>query len=233
VKDVQRLSAEERRQAIVVAAMPLFARKGFAQTTTKDLAKAAGVSEALIFKHFPSKDSLYAEIQDCGCRGKDPALDKLADLEPSTSTLVHLIYYLMRVFAFGRPGEQEEWETRHRLVVNSCLEDGQFARMVFQNRFGCIFKKLEACYDAATAAGDVVKSPVSKENQFRFAHHLAAAIAMMHLPDKPAIDYHASKEDLLNQAVWFVLQGFGLTDRAIATYFNPKALSLFFGLSKG
>ncbi|PYM09743.1 MAG: hypothetical protein DME18_17505 [Verrucomicrobia bacterium] len=53
----QRLSAEERREAIVKAALPLFARKGFANTTTRELADAAGVSEALIYKHFPSKES--------------------------------------------------------------------------------------------------------------------------------------------------------------------------------
>ena len=43
----QRLSGEQRRTAIVKAALPLFARKGFANTTTRELAEAAGVSEAL------------------------------------------------------------------------------------------------------------------------------------------------------------------------------------------
>src|SRR5436190_1872122 len=74
----QRLSAEQRRTAIVKAALPLFARKGFANTTTRELAEAAGVSEALIYKHFPSKESLYAEIQNTGCKDKDNGLEKLA-----------------------------------------------------------------------------------------------------------------------------------------------------------
>ena len=56
---VTRLDSDERRKAIVAAAVPLFARKGFAGTTTKELAEVAGISEALLFRHFPSKKHLY------------------------------------------------------------------------------------------------------------------------------------------------------------------------------
>src|SRR6476620_9295010 len=109
------MTAKDRKLAIVKAAMPLFARKGFAQTTTKDLAKAAGVSEPLLYKHFPSKKALYLEIQALTCKGNDPTLQRLAELEPSTSTLVHLVYFLLRALLLGRPRGPIEWETRHRL----------------------------------------------------------------------------------------------------------------------
>ena len=52
---VTRLDSDERRKAIVAAAVPLFARKGFAGTTTRELAEAAGISEALLFRHFPEQ----------------------------------------------------------------------------------------------------------------------------------------------------------------------------------
>jgi hypothetical protein len=55
-------------------------------------------------------------------------------------------------------------------------------------------------------------------------------IAIMHLPKNPVIDYGVSRQELLNQAVWFVLRGMGLMDQAIATYYNAQALSVFFGL---
>ena len=84
---------------------------------------------------------------------------------------------------------------------------------------------------AATVAGEVVQSPVSKANRARFAHHAGAWLAVVQLPPKGAIDYKISREELLHQAVWFVLRGMGLTDKAIATYYNPKALSLSFGSS--
>lgn len=227
----QRLSGLQRHEAIVKAAMPLFAKKGFATTTTKELAEAAGVSEALIYKHFPSKESLYTEIQKSNCQGIDDGLEKLASLEPSTSTLVHIVYYMLRMIAMGRNSDPINWETRLRLVLNSCLEDGTFARILFQNRFNCCFATIEACLDAAEKAGDMVKTPVSKENRVRFAHHIASMTAIMHLPEKAVIDYQASREEVLHQAIWFVLRGMGLKEEAIAKHYNPKALSIFLALN--
>jgi TetR/AcrR family transcriptional regulator len=62
--EARRLSAEDRRRQIVHAAIELFARKGFDGTTTREIAQAAGVSEALIFRHFPTKHDLYRAIID-------------------------------------------------------------------------------------------------------------------------------------------------------------------------
>lgn len=58
----ERLSGEERRQQIVEAAIDLFSRKGFRGTTTREIAEAAGISEAMIFKHFATKQELYSAI---------------------------------------------------------------------------------------------------------------------------------------------------------------------------
>src|ERR1041385_8911099 len=99
----KRMPAGDRKEAIVEAALPLFARKGSAKTTTRDLARAAGVSEPLLYKHFPSKEALFLEIQNFVCKGTDPLIQRLGDLEPSTSTLVHLVYFLMRVLILGKP----------------------------------------------------------------------------------------------------------------------------------
>ncbi|MBU6399407.1 MAG: TetR/AcrR family transcriptional regulator [Verrucomicrobia bacterium] len=223
-----RLTAEARKRAIVKAALPLFARRGFAETTTKDLARAAGVSEPLLYKHFPSKEALYLEIQEFTCRGIDPAIHHLTELEPSTSSLVHLIYYLMRALILGQPAGRIRWDTRHRLMIKSFLEDGTFARLLFRSRFDCFCARIEACLGAAIAAGDAVRCPITGGNRACFAHHVAAWIAMARLPRRPVINYKVSREELLHQAVWFALRGMGLTDQAIATHYNPKALALFF-----
>jgi AcrR family transcriptional regulator len=53
-----RLSGEERRTQIIDTALTLFAQKGFAGTRTREIAEAAGVSEALIFQHFKTKEEL-------------------------------------------------------------------------------------------------------------------------------------------------------------------------------
>ena len=58
----KRIPGEERKQLIIEAAMKVFAEKGFQGTKTKDIANAAGVSEAMIFKFFKNKDELYDAI---------------------------------------------------------------------------------------------------------------------------------------------------------------------------
>jgi AcrR family transcriptional regulator len=47
---------------ILAVAMDLFARRGFKGTTTAEIARQAGVNEAIIFRHFPAKDDLYSAI---------------------------------------------------------------------------------------------------------------------------------------------------------------------------
>jgi TetR/AcrR family transcriptional regulator len=56
-----RLSAEERKVLILEAALNVFAQKGFSGARTKEIAKEAGVSETLLFRHFDNKEKLYAE----------------------------------------------------------------------------------------------------------------------------------------------------------------------------
>jgi TetR/AcrR family transcriptional regulator len=59
-----RMPAEDRRRQLIETALDVFARKGFEGTTTKEIATAAGVTEAVIFRHFPSKHALYMAVLD-------------------------------------------------------------------------------------------------------------------------------------------------------------------------
>src|ERR1700724_1806802 len=59
-----RLPAQDRRQQLLESALTLFAQKGFDGTTTKEIAAAAGVTEAIIFRHFPNKQALYTAVLD-------------------------------------------------------------------------------------------------------------------------------------------------------------------------
>lgn len=57
-----RLKGKIRKAEIIASAASLFAEKGFNGTKTREIAARAGVSEALIFKYFPSKEDLYGAI---------------------------------------------------------------------------------------------------------------------------------------------------------------------------
>src|SRR4051812_12479200 len=61
---VARLSGQERRAAIIESAIQLFSDKGFRGVTTREIASAVGVSEPVLYQHFPSKRELYEAIID-------------------------------------------------------------------------------------------------------------------------------------------------------------------------
>ena len=58
------MPGEERRRQLIEVAIDLFSQKGFSGTTTREIAAAAGVTEAIIFRHFATKQDLYAAILD-------------------------------------------------------------------------------------------------------------------------------------------------------------------------
>src|SRR5256885_12804558 len=92
-----RMTSDLRRQLILGAAKRCFARNGFAGTTTKSVAAAAAISEGLLFKHFPSKSALYAEILAEECEAVT-AVHRLLELEPSNETLAATIPEMVRHF---------------------------------------------------------------------------------------------------------------------------------------
>lgn len=58
----KRLPADERRRQLLDIAAELFAERGYARTTTAELAKAAGVTEPVIYRHFDSKRDLFVAL---------------------------------------------------------------------------------------------------------------------------------------------------------------------------
>ncbi len=214
-----RLDSDERRKAIVHAAVPLFAKKGFAGTTTKELAEAAGISEALLFRHFPSKKHLYGEILALGCEG-DPVLERLASLAPSSATLVHMVHFMVGYFVLGGVVERAECETRLRLVLQSFLDDGEYARELFERVFERVHPLFAASLEAAAAAGDLAGAAIASANLFWFGQHIAAMMAFVFLPGRACIAYPGTPAALVEEASRFILRGIGMTDAAIAAAFD-------------
>jgi AcrR family transcriptional regulator len=57
---------EDTRTKILQAALKLFAKRGYEATTTKDLAKSAGVAEGTLFRHFSNKKAILIEVATAG-----------------------------------------------------------------------------------------------------------------------------------------------------------------------
>jgi AcrR family transcriptional regulator len=76
-----RLPAAERRQAIVEAALRVFAGGSYSSATTAEIAREAGVSEPILYRHFDSKRDLYLACLDAAWASLREAFDaKLAEL---------------------------------------------------------------------------------------------------------------------------------------------------------
>ena len=65
-----RIPALERRRQILAVATTLFARQGFQGTRTREISSRARVNEALLFRHFPSKEELYWAVLDEKCKAR-------------------------------------------------------------------------------------------------------------------------------------------------------------------
>jgi len=216
------MTSDLRRQLILSAARRCFARHGFAGTTTKSVAAAAAISEGLLFKHFPTKSALYAEILSEECEA-DPVLHRLLELEPSTQTLVVLIREMVRYFqAVAETPDQQEAE-RLRLLLSSHLDDGEFARLIYQKIAGLIGGAFTASWTAAVEAGDAIAIEGDPMNLFWFAHHTVLMSAVTQLPSTPCLTY-GKVDDLEQQLCRFILRGIGVSEAAIAVHLNRGPL---------
>jgi hypothetical protein len=196
------MTGDLRRQLILAAAKRCFARHGFAGTTTKSVAAAASISEGLLFK---------------------PAMHELLELEPSTETLVVLIREMVHHFHQISDVPDEQEAQRLRLMITSHLEDGEFARLLYDKIGDLVGPVFTVSLERAVAAGDA--SPVGREplNLFWFAHHAVLMAAVARLPSVPCLSY-GNAADLERQLCEFILRGIGLNETAIASHLDRDML---------
>jgi AcrR family transcriptional regulator len=213
-----RLSSEARRETILAAAKSCFAQHGFAGTTTKSVAAAAGISEGLLFKHFVTKSALYAAILDEACEA-DSDLRRLQSLQPSTATLVHLIREMVRHFLQAVEHPDDDSFQRMKLLSSSYLEDGEFARLLYRKIGEIVGPIFVASLEKAVEAGDAVASMGDPINLFWFSHQMMHMIALTRIP-KTAPLLYSNGEDLERQICEFTLRGLGLKEHAFATYLD-------------
>ena len=119
-----RSTSQQRQAGLIAAAASLFAAKGFNGTTTKEIAKAAGVSEALVFKHFPTKRALYGAIL-----AEKVTVDELLEAveESARKRDDRRVFTLIASFRI-RPGVDS---TFLRLLLFSALEGHELSDMFF------------------------------------------------------------------------------------------------------
>ena len=220
-----RLTAEERRTAIVEATTKVFAENGFHGTTTRELARAAGVSEALLYKHFPSKESLFTAILAAGANGALSAVFKrIMALEPCTSTLITMVHFMISYYAISDTADSPS-SAMNILQVRSLLADGEFVRLRHKRFAPAWIAKFDECLKHGMESGDLKEIPVRSDLRVWFVQHIAFSLMLNLHPRTPAIDYDADRDALIEQATRFALLGVGVPEEVIRRHFDPEALA--------
>ena len=148
----QRLPADQRRAQILREAARLFGTHGFNGTTTRDVAAQVGLTEAALYRYYPSKEAMYVAILDQRMAVSDPlarvlskaaarddrgvfaglALELLRSVEADPSILRLLLYsaleghQLARRFHDRRIRQLRDFLTRY---VARRVRDGAFRKM--------------------------------------------------------------------------------------------------------
>ena len=124
-----RMSAEERKLQILRVAVSLFSQRGFGGTTTKEIAQAAGVSEAMVFRHYATKQELYSAILDhkaCSGDSMNPEHMVAEALKQKDDRAV------FEQLALGALDHHECDPEFQRLLLHSALEGHELAEMFFE-----------------------------------------------------------------------------------------------------
>ena len=119
----KRLTAAERRAQILDVAISVFGERGLGGSTTKAIAAAAGVSEATIFRHFPSKDALYVAALERRTGVGSVHLVRVLEDYADRGDDEELLRRLIRSIFFG----YERDRNLHRMLLYGWLEQGRAA----------------------------------------------------------------------------------------------------------
>jgi AcrR family transcriptional regulator len=138
-KPASRMAAGDRRRQIIEVAVRLFSQKGFRGTTTKEIALAAGVNEAIIFRHFATKSELYAAIIDRKANSAEllalqnalrEAMERRDDRQVFETLALHVLEF------------HERDDTAMRLLLYSALEGHELAEMITRNHISKTHQEL-------------------------------------------------------------------------------------------
>jgi AcrR family transcriptional regulator len=134
-----RMAGDERRLQILRVAMRLFSQKGFRGTVTKEIARAAGVSEAMVFRHFATKEELYSAILDhkaCLHDEMDPLQMVAGAIERKDDRAV------FEGIALGALTQHDLDPEFQRLLLHSALEEHDLAHVFWEKFVRRVYRSL-------------------------------------------------------------------------------------------
>lgn len=214
-----RLSQKERREDILQRSIFIFSKKGFSSTTTKEIAKGLGLSEALLFKHFRTKDQLIREIEDQVQIQMDQIFLNILRRPASAETLAFAIAFNLFVLSDGL-GFSKEKSILDRLVVFDLLERGRFFKHTNEKNLPKYFKFLRLCMDDGVRRGLLHDDGGPIENKLWCCHHVAGFMGLA--KHSKAIDYVGEANTINQDAIRFCLKAVGFHGDAVSEFSDPS-----------
>ena len=144
---------EERRLQILRVAMRLFSQRGFVGTTTKEIALAAGVSEAMVFRHFATKKELYSAILDHKACLHDQMDPQQIVAEAIARKDDGAVFEGLALDALEHHDCDPEFQ---RLLLHSALEEHELAQMFWDKFVRRVYSSLGTYIRARQREGAIV-----------------------------------------------------------------------------
>ncbi|WP_375194256.1 TetR/AcrR family transcriptional regulator [Sphingobium sp.] len=212
-----RLSGADRRTSIIAAAKAVFARYGLEGARTQQIAQAAGVSEALIFRHFATKTHIYRAVLREVIADQNATFSAMGAVEASTEGLLEIV---RRLVDHAMKGADAENVAGMRMVVGSLAGDGGYARLIYRRALRLSLPALERALAAAREEGAIAGTPLSPINAVAFLEHVGTMMLMAHCHSRTAIPYDADDRVLRRDAMLFCARGLGIAEDRIQTFLN-------------
>jgi len=151
---VKRLKAAERRASILAVAKVLFADKGYHGVAVDEIASRLGVSPAVLYRHFPSKEALYGEVLETLAAHRENYVD--AALK-SPDDFGSVLLRMTQVFADSVARDPDYL----KMEMLGTLEDAQVTRQFFESRWKSFTDYIE--YGMQEQAGKNTASPINPQ----------------------------------------------------------------------
>jgi AcrR family transcriptional regulator len=157
----RRLSREDRREQIIQAALLVFIEKGFASTTTSEIAKVAGISEVTLFRNFASKREIFYA-------GIEPILSKAMDKDISPAKESFNSEYIEKII-FNRIKFLENNRGIVKLILNE--------NMLNQNNENYIHKMVISLKD------QLEKNKITGDDEFTIRLLMGVFLSFLYQPE--------------------------------------------------
>ena len=188
----KRLSAPERRSSLINAAKSLFADKGFHGVSIDEIVNTVGVSPAILYRHFKSKDELYdAVLQDFSCQ-RESYVDTIVNSEADFEAILRGITSVFIDSIVTQPNLL-------KIELYSILEGHQAHREFFLNRWKTFTDYIEYSLNELQSKGCLPKID-SKASALMYQGMLREVLLLKCLQQSEHLNEY-SLEELLDKMI--------------------------------